>query len=683
MLDCLRSVDGTERGAWNSKRPRWLLGLVWFVVSCGTGAAADVLVPAGGIWRYLDDGSNQGTAWRGEAFDDSAWRFGPAQLGYGDYDEATTIRSATDSGERIVTTYFRHAFAVAEVSAFTNLSLELLRDDGAVVYLNELELFRSNMPTGPVNYRTLAATSVGGGAESTFYPVTVSVSNLLNGLNILAVEVHQSATNSSDVSFDLRLSGVRPPRRFTVVSPPEGLTADTTSVTLEVLISPAVSGSATATFYGRMGAPQPGPDFTLVAIPDTQYYVAGMNGGTPAMFTAQTDWIVANREARNIVFATQLGDCVEHGDNSSNAVEWLAATNALYRLENPLTTLLPFGIPYGVAVGNHDQSPAGSASGTTVFYNQYFGEAHFAGRDYYGGHFGNNNDNHYELFSASGLDFIIVHLEYDPAANRAVLSWANELLQAHASRRAIVVTHWLINAGNPGSFSSQGQAIYTALRTNANLFLMLGGHCSPEEGQRQDTFNGRTVYSLMSDYQSRSNGGNGWMRLMEFSPTNNVIRIRTYSPTLDQFETDADSQFDLPYDMRTGPPFTVLSSASAPGYERFVMQWSGLPSASRCEWWVSVSDGGNVATSPVWHFDTAPPAAPGVSIQLDRGSGRVHLTWPSPAEAMYRIVCKQSLTDPGWQEISTDVPSAGTTTSWSETMSPLTSCRIYRVRRVR
>ena len=99
------------------------------------------------------------------------------------------------------------------------------------------------------------------------------------------------------------------------------------------------------------GIPTPTPtptgaDFTLVALPDTQYYVSSLNGGSPAMFTSQTDWIVANRSVRNVAYVAQLGDCVQNGDNGGNNAEWLEATNALYRLENPITTFLPAGIPY-------------------------------------------------------------------------------------------------------------------------------------------------------------------------------------------------------------------------------------------------------------------------------------------------------------------------------------------------
>src|SRR4029450_8703975 len=96
---------------------------------------------------------------------------------------------------------------------------------------------------------------------------------------------------------------------------------------------------------------------------------------------------------------------------------------------------------------------------------------------------------------------------------------------------------------------------------HANLFLMLCGHV-PGEGRRQDTFNGNTIYTLLSDYRSRPNGGNGWLRIVEFSPAQNVIRVKTYSPWLDQYEADPDSssQFTLPYNMSSSQPFTLLGT---------------------------------------------------------------------------------------------------------------------------
>src|SRR6266480_411326 len=186
-------------------------------------------------------------------------------------------------------------------------------------------------------------------------------------------------------------------------------TAQVFAITASLLL---MSGVASA---GATPTPTPTPaegDFTLVALPDTQYYVSSLNGGLPAMFTSQTDWIAANSSIRNIAYVAQLGDCVQNGDNGGNNAEWLEATNALYRLENPNTTFMPDGIPYGVAVGNHDQSPSGSATGTTT------------------------------------------------TTSSPVLAWASGLLQANQNRRAIVVSHWIINAGFNATFSTQGQAIY-------------------------------------------------------------------------------------------------------------------------------------------------------------------------------------------------------------------------------
>jgi hypothetical protein len=294
-------------------------------------------------------------------------------------------------------------------------------------------------------------------------------------------------------------------------------------------------------------------DFTIIVIPDTQFYSSSMNGGSPEIFEAQVRWVVENRDSLNVVFVTQLGDFVQNGDEV--LAEWEAADAAISLLEDPITTGLPEGVPYGVAVGNHDQSPFGDADGSTRLFNRFQGVSRFDGRSYYGGHYGATNDNHYEVFSASGMDFIILHLEYDTSPDEAVLRWADRVLKEHETRRAIVVTHFMIGPGNPGRFSTLGQAIYDELKDNPNLFLLLGGHVPTfgGEGQRADVWDGRTVYSLLSDYQGRSRGGDGWLRIMRFSPALNEISVQTFSPYLDEgrgsFEIDESSEFVLSYEM--------------------------------------------------------------------------------------------------------------------------------------
>jgi hypothetical protein len=169
----------------------------------------DFLVPTGAVWRILDTGAAAPAGWRDVGFDDSGWGAGPAQLGYGDGDEATVVNCgpsapACNSGN-FITTYFRHAFSVSDPLSIPELQLLLLRDDGAVVYLNGFEVARSNMPSGAVGPATLASTAVGGAGETTFFSFAVAAEAVVAGANVLAVEIHQSGATSSDVSLDASL----------------------------------------------------------------------------------------------------------------------------------------------------------------------------------------------------------------------------------------------------------------------------------------------------------------------------------------------------------------------------------------------------------------------------------------------------------------------------------------------
>lgn len=156
-------------------------------------------------WKYLADGSNQSTQWRARTFDDSAWSSGPSELGYGDA-PATAIPYGPDAANKYVTSYFRHSFQIDDPTSIASLSLKLLVDDGAVVYLNGEEIVRKNLPEGEINHLTLATLAVGGADESSFTTYNIPATSLLAGGNVLAVEVHQSAGNSSDLSFDLGLT---------------------------------------------------------------------------------------------------------------------------------------------------------------------------------------------------------------------------------------------------------------------------------------------------------------------------------------------------------------------------------------------------------------------------------------------------------------------------------------------
>jgi hypothetical protein len=176
------------------------------LVSFPIDAQQSTLVPAGAAWKYLDNGSDQGTAWRAAAFNDSGWKSGLAELGYGDGDEATIVGYGPNSSAKFITTYFRRAFSVTNPSAYGALTLRVLRDDGAVVYLNGTEVFRTNMPTGTVTAATRASTALGNADETTYVTASVNPGLLVAGTNVLAVEIHQANPTSSDISFNLELA---------------------------------------------------------------------------------------------------------------------------------------------------------------------------------------------------------------------------------------------------------------------------------------------------------------------------------------------------------------------------------------------------------------------------------------------------------------------------------------------
>jgi hypothetical protein len=404
-----------------------------------------------------------------------------------------------------------------------------------------------------------------------------------------------------------RAARARAPDAPSQLSPAAEVMASAMPPRLSAWVKDRDGDSLTVTFYGR-AVTSAGPDFTLIEIPDTQYYSASMYGATPATFRSQTQWIADNRVTRNVAYVAHVGDIVQHCD--SIPAEWASADGCMKLLEDPAKTMLPAGIPFGVAPGSHDIG----GTGAVVCYNQYFGVARFQGRAYYGGHFGADNANWFGLWSASGLDFIVIGLKLMWNQDPAPLHWADSLLTAYPKRRAILVSHYLLDPGPPATFSPQGQAIYGALKGHANLMLMICGHYV-NDARRSDTWNGHTVHTVMSNYQNIGRGGDGWLRIMEFSPVHNQIRMRTYSPWLGQswVTPDSSKQFTLSCDLSGGDggfhPIGSLRKVASGSTAS--IQWTGLQSGKKYEWYATASDGSNTTTGAAASFtlgDDLPPA---------------------------------------------------------------------------
>jgi hypothetical protein len=824
-----------------------------------TQTADHILIAPGSGWKYNDSGSNLGTSWRNVSFSDADWPSGMAQLGYGDGGEATVISYGSSTSNRRITYYFRRSFDVLNPDAFDALSVRFVRDDGCVIYLNGVEVARSNMPPGAISHTTLATTAIGGADESAWIEAPVDRSLLVAGANVLAVEIHQQSPSSSDVSFDLELRGVEavvPPPVVTLTAPGPGALTNVSNVTFAASVSSPV-GLASASLYlsgppqtlvlsgpsqlhdaqisadspstpgglalslnvdgltphahallkfpnligpgaqqvpagavitsanllvnctdpgnairmyrltqdwvedqatwttrmsgaswGSAGADGAGshagaavtgnctsigqtqidltrfvqewsdgvvnyglvmtdsgtdgidfsssessasptltityrpaqvpvathvlsgntadvsfagtvalgqtyfwnvqaidtsgrqswaaadfqltadagapdepallwpldgaagvdtptplmaqvsdpnggslhvtfelrraaaPEFTIVVMPDTQFYSQSF----PAIFTAQTQWIVDNKDVRNIVFVTHEGDIVQNAGVES---EWIRANQSL--------SLLDGVVPYGMGPGNHDQP--------TTFYNQYFPFTRYQGRPWYGGHYQNTNDNNYQLFSGGGLDFVIVHLEYCPPAG--AVAWASSVFASYPDRIGIMTTHAYLNESAQRSTHgcTNTQYLWDGLAVpNPNLHFMLSGHVH-DESRRADVVNGHPVFQMLADYQSRPSGGEGWLRLLRFAPADNRIYVRTFSPWLNRYETDANSEFTLEFPMAAG--FASAGTATVPSGSQAVVTPPALDPNTRYEWRATVTNSsGRSRSGPVWTFTT-------------------------------------------------------------------------------
>ncbi|MGZ4314754.1 MAG: fibronectin type III domain-containing protein [Gaiellaceae bacterium] len=387
------------------------------------------------------------------------------------------------------------------------------------------------------------------------------------------------------------------PATPTLVAPTDGATGVSTAPTLSVGATDSDGDPLHVTFYGR-AASGTTQDFTIVALPDTQYY----SQTYPATFNAQTQWVVNQRATRNIVFVTHLGDVTNDGDTAGQEYQWTNADTAMSNLDGQ--------VPYGIIPGNHD------VIGGTAQFNTHFGPSRFAGQSWYGGHYGTGNLDSYQLIDASGMHFLMLDLEYAPTADE--LAWARGVLTANPGRRVILTTHDYLTTS--GARDSVGDSIWNGLvNGNCSIFLVLSGHAPGSARSTATNSCGGTVNQVLQDYQSLPSGGNGYLRNFTFHPATDTIDVTTYSPTLGTYLTGAD-QFSLTYDMTGGSAYTQIGSTQdVTSGSTASVNWTNLNPDASYEWYATVSDGTATTTGPSWTFRTAAPLnrPPTVTVPAD------------------------------------------------------------------
>jgi len=237
----LRAVATDDSGLMRTSAPVSITVVAGFTTNL-------TLISTGAVWKYLDNGSDQQSAWRMLDFADAGWSNGPAQLGYGDGDERTLVSFGTNGAAKYITTYFRRAFTIADHTAFSALNLRVMRDDGVVIYLNGTEVYRDNMPGGAPGYQTLAPVAIGGTDESAYYSALVNPGGLVTGTNVIAAEIHQNGGGSSDISFDFELTGSQSYIAPIISTQPQSQTVGEGSV---ALLSVAATGTAPMRYQWR------------------------------------------------------------------------------------------------------------------------------------------------------------------------------------------------------------------------------------------------------------------------------------------------------------------------------------------------------------------------------------------------------------------------------------------------
>jgi Calcineurin-like phosphoesterase len=315
--------------------------------------------------------------------------------------------------------------------------------------------------------------------------------------------------------------------------------------------TPAMPQAQTAT----QGHP-PGttPEFTLVVLPDTQYYAATR----PEIFRAQIRWVIGEQATRGIAAVIHEGDIVD----ANEPRQWARASDSLRLLDGL--------VPYVLSVGNHDYARAGAFMSRDSLIDAYFSEPAWTATTGLQGRFeASHVENSFQIIDVPAGPWMILSLEFGP--RDAALAWGNHILKQYRSIPAILVTHAYLRSdntrydhtvGTPGwnphrylddavaGSVNDGEEIWRKLVvTHSNVLFVLCGHDLGDGVGRLSSVrpDGSRVHQILANYQMGALGGGGYLRLMHFSPASRRVEVQTYSPYLDRFKTDADNAFGLDY----------------------------------------------------------------------------------------------------------------------------------------
>jgi len=301
--------------------------------------------------------------------------------------------------------------------------------------------------------------------------------------------------------------------------------------------------------------------FTLAVLPDTQVYSLKF----PDTYGAQTQWIADHAKSYNIAYVLHVGDITD----KNTEPEWQVAVAAQARLAGV--------VPCALVPGNHDLGPG---RGNNL--SKYFPPADLKRVPTLGGFYDREpkrTDNSFHLFEAGGRKWLVLALEFGPRDD--VLRWANEVVARHPDRSAILVTHaylradssrfdrhvkvvvkgkelnkgldQYVQAKDPAGFNDGEDLWQKLVSQHGNFAFVICGHTCVTAHRTDVGRHGNPVHQILVDYQNQPNGGNGYLRLLQFSPDLKNVRVSDYSPTLDQISEVPGSSFELAVPPLPGP----------------------------------------------------------------------------------------------------------------------------------
>ncbi len=309
--------------------------------------------------------------------------------------------------------------------------------------------------------------------------------------------------------------------------------------------------------FSQAAPPEPLPGgFTLVVVPDSQKYV----WQRPELYTLQTGWIAANARRYKVAYVLHVGDITQH----NTAEQWDLARRA-HRVFAGV-------VPAAFVPGNHDLGEGGKSTSRRSLMSEYIPLVELQRESGLGGVYDREpgrTENTFHTFEAGGRKWLVLALEFGPRDD--VMRWANEVVAEHPDHAAILLTHAYLrpNATRfdrnvairdergrdrgleryglsqaPDGFNDGEELWQKLVSRHPNFVMVLCGHVCTSAHLVSVGEHGNEVHQILVDYQDAPNGGDGWLRLLQFG-AEGTVQVRDYSPLLDQTSSEPACAFEF------------------------------------------------------------------------------------------------------------------------------------------